>query len=547
MVKEQAYYDKGYKKAISDTHAWRTVDNAVSYVIPYVKPDFKVLDVGSGPGTITVDFGVNYLTEGGSIIGVEPTQEVLDAAEAYKKKYATEQDKNVDNVFFQKGSIYELPFEDNTFDLVHAHQVTLHLEDPVAGLKELRRVTKPGGYVCVKDGDMETSVVYPEKYQLLRDFLVLKAKSSGYTDSQAGRKLRSRAIEAGYVPSNIKLTMSNWILGNDQRIKGLYRDMIVTRAKSGGEQIYPDDPEKDEQVKAQFVELLNEFTDDETSLQVNSNQAYYGKGYKKVISDTHAWRTVDNAVAYVIPYVKPNFKVLDVGSGPGTITVDFGVNYLTEGGSIIGVEPTQEVIDTAEEYKKKYASENNKNVDNISFQKGSIYKLPFEDNTFDLVHAHQVSLHLQDPVTAFKELKRVAKPGGFVCVKDSDFESRVYYPEKYQTLSDLHIIKANNSGYTDSQAGRKLRGRAIDAGYEPNNIKLSVSTRILGDNLSIKQAFVKRAINRLKTSGEEIYPNDPEKNEQAKAKSIELSTEFMNDESSFQVNLNFEIVYQKTF
>ncbi|RLV89090.1 hypothetical protein JA1_005372 [Spathaspora sp. JA1] len=276
------------------------------------------------------------------------------------------------------------------------------------------------------------------------------------------------------------------------------------------------------------------------------DQAYYGKGYKKVISDTHAWRTVDNAVAYVIPYVKPNFKVLDVGSGPGTITVDFGVNYLTEGGSIIGVEPTQEVIDTAEEYKKKYASENNKNVDNISFQKGSIYKLPFEENTFDLVHAHQVTLHLQDPIAALKELKRVAKPNGFVCVKDIDLEASLVYPEKYQPIQEFYVLKAKTSGYTDSQAGRKLRNRAIDAGYEPEHIKLTMSNWILGNDQKIKKYFTYMLINRVKTSGEEIYPNDPERNEQARAEFIDLVTKFCEDETSIKISSSFEITYQKS-
>ncbi|EGW33710.1 uncharacterized protein SPAPADRAFT_59076 [Spathaspora passalidarum NRRL Y-27907] len=270
MVQEQAYYGKGYKKAISDTHAWRKVDNAAAFVIPVLKPNFKVLDVGSGPGTITVDFADNYLTEGGSIIGVEPTQEVLDTAEAYKKKYAEENNKSLDNVTFQKGSIYELPFEDNTFDLVHAHQVVLHLQDPVSGLKELRRVTKPGGFVCVKDSDLESSVVTPAKYQKLQDYYVIKAKASGYTDSQAGRKLRGRAIEAGYEAASIQTTVSNWVI-TDVYIKKLYYKLITSRVQNAGEELYPGDAEKNQYAKKVFLDLFKEFSDDETSMKVHAN------------------------------------------------------------------------------------------------------------------------------------------------------------------------------------------------------------------------------------------------------------------------------------
>ncbi|EGW33711.1 uncharacterized protein SPAPADRAFT_59079 [Spathaspora passalidarum NRRL Y-27907] len=278
MVKDQAYYANGYNKSISAIHALRTVESNVSYVLDVLKPNFKVLDVGSGPGTITVDFGANYLTEGGSIIGVEPTPEILEDAEAYKKKYSEEHGKNLDNVSFQKGSIYKLPFEDNSFDLVHAHQVFLHLQDPVAGLKELKRVAKQGGFVCVKDGDIESTLIYPEEYEKLRDIYVLKAKNSGYTDPRAGRKLRGRAIEAGYEPANIKTTVSNRVFGDDQDTKKLMGKLLIDRAKNGGEEFYPDDLERSKRVREESIELLTKFTNDITSLDVSSSfQIIYHK------------------------------------------------------------------------------------------------------------------------------------------------------------------------------------------------------------------------------------------------------------------------------
>ncbi|EGW33709.1 putative SAM-dependent methyltransferase [Spathaspora passalidarum NRRL Y-27907] len=271
MVQDQAYYSKGYKKEVSNTHAWRTVDNAVPFIIPVIKPNFKVLDVGCGPGTITVDIGANYLTEGGSVIGVEPTQQVLDSAEAHKKKYAEEHNKNLDNILFQTGSIYELPFEDNTFDLVHAHQVVVHLQDPIAGLKELRRVTKPGGFVCVKDSDLESSIVYPEEYQLIQDYYVTKAKSSGCTDPKAGRRLRWKAIQAGYESGNIKTSVSNWLLGDDPNMKHRLNSLIIPRAESGADDLYPDDLEKSKKARSEYIELLKKFADDENASRVVTN------------------------------------------------------------------------------------------------------------------------------------------------------------------------------------------------------------------------------------------------------------------------------------
>ena len=67
-------------------------------------------------------------------------------------------------------------------------------------------------------------------------------------------------------------------------------------------------------------------------------------------------------------------------------------------------------------------------VQNVEFVAGNIYDLDFEDETFDVVHAHQVLQHLTDPVAALREMRRVAKPGGIVAVRDADFHGMSWYP-----------------------------------------------------------------------------------------------------------------------
>src|SRR5206468_8507486 len=57
------------------------------------------------------------------------------------------------NVPIDTGDDYSLAFPGGTFDLVHAHQVLQHLTDPVAALREMRRVCRPGGVVAARDGD----------------------------------------------------------------------------------------------------------------------------------------------------------------------------------------------------------------------------------------------------------------------------------------------------------------------------------------------------------------------------------------------------------
>ena len=291
----------------------------------------------------------------------------------------------------------------------------------------------------------------------------------------------------------------------------------------------------------------------------NNHQVYYSKGFEKSISDTHSWRTVENSAKYVIPLIKPNFKILDVGCGPGSITIDFAKNYLSSpetnnnngsgsgsgsggGGSIIGIEPTQELIDIANENKSKLVPE----LTNISFQIGSIYELPFDDDSFDLVHAHQVIIHLQNPIEALKELKRVTKPGGFICIRDADLESSIVSPvEKYESLREFYVIKAKNAISTDTKAGRKLRNKALEAGYESKNLKTFSSSWLLADDLQIKKSWANATINRIKSDVEKLNVNDPMKNKQMNEKFIKLWQEWLEDETSLFTMIHFEIIYQK--
>jgi hypothetical protein len=51
----RATYTHGHHESVLRSHAWRTVENSAAYLVPHLRPGLSLLDVGSGPGTITVD------------------------------------------------------------------------------------------------------------------------------------------------------------------------------------------------------------------------------------------------------------------------------------------------------------------------------------------------------------------------------------------------------------------------------------------------------------------------------------------------------------
>src|ERR1019366_7351454 len=104
-------------------------------------PDSHVLDVGCGPGTITADLAsrVTHVT------AVEHTSAALDLARAEMA--------GLTNVSYVVTDAHALDLPDDSFDVVHAHQVMQHVGDPVQALREMRRVCKPGGLGAVRDSD----------------------------------------------------------------------------------------------------------------------------------------------------------------------------------------------------------------------------------------------------------------------------------------------------------------------------------------------------------------------------------------------------------
>src|SRR5690242_20048337 len=182
----------------------------------------------------------------------------------------------------------------------------------------------------------------------------------------------------------------------------------------------------------------------------------YTHGHHDSVLKSHRWRTAENSAGYLLPYLRSGLSLLDVGCGPGTITVDLGRRVAP--GSVIGVDRERAVI--AEATRLREAG----NLGNVQFKPGDVYSLEFDDQSFDVVHAHLVLQHLTDPVAALVEMRRVVRQGGIVAVRDSDYGGFVWAPtdpllDRWMQL--YHDVCRRNGADADAgQIGRaSCRGR----------------------------------------------------------------------------------------
>jgi ubiquinone/menaquinone biosynthesis C-methylase UbiE len=201
--KETATYTHTHHPSAVGDHARRGAADSAGFLIPHIKPDFQILDIGCGPGTISIDLA--NLVPQGKLVGVDAVEAVLEQARKNAEARGTT------NIDFKPADANDLPFEDNTFDVVFCHQVLQHVGSPSGILKEMARVAKPGGIVAAREASYGSFAWYPEP-PLIDRWLQLYtqvARANG-GEPNAGKYLFKWARDAGFAAKDIEATWDTW-------------------------------------------------------------------------------------------------------------------------------------------------------------------------------------------------------------------------------------------------------------------------------------------------------------------------------------------------
>jgi SAM-dependent methyltransferase len=209
-------YTHGHHEAVLRSHRWRTAENSAGYLLPHLRPGLDLLDVGCGPGTITIELA--ELVAPGRVLGLDASAEVVEQAQALGDR----------RVEFTVGDVYALDVPDASFDVVHAHQVLQHLTDPVAAVAEAARVLRPDGVLGVRDSDY-AAFFWSPRNDLLDRWLELyhQVTARNRAEADAGRYLPAWLRAGGF--DDLTVTSSNWTFADaDSRAwwGGLWADRI---------------------------------------------------------------------------------------------------------------------------------------------------------------------------------------------------------------------------------------------------------------------------------------------------------------------------------
>jgi ubiquinone/menaquinone biosynthesis C-methylase UbiE len=137
----------------------------------------SILDIGCGLGDTTLM--LNECFPNSTITGLDGDTSLVEVAIGKKKTVYP-------NLDFVCADALRLPFDDNSFDFVFTRYCLHHLTSALDGLKEMKRVCKPGGIVFANEPDINNIISYPESwaYQKHKEYLNLLV-----ADALLGRKL----------------------------------------------------------------------------------------------------------------------------------------------------------------------------------------------------------------------------------------------------------------------------------------------------------------------------------------------------------------------
>ncbi|KAL1862580.1 hypothetical protein Daus18300_008540 [Diaporthe australafricana] len=222
-----------------------------------------------------------------------------------------------------------------------------------------------------------------------------------------------------------------------------------------------------------------------------SDGSGYKLGYSKAATSSHASRTIYTDAAFAIPHIKPHHRVLDVGSGPGTITIGFATLVDgTKGGSVVGIDTGEEVVTSA----SQLANEHSLGKDVIRFTQGDILEgLPFDDESFDVVFTSQTMTHLAPapdmPVKALKEMRRVLKKDGFLAARDAASLTFSPFREDLQRkLTDrmYAVVGTNEPCGLHMQEYLRAAGWDLDSGIASDKVIIGGGSTIVTGKDKVK-------------------------------------------------------------
>ena len=178
------------------------------------------LDVGCGPG-IDIAEMARLMPDGARVSGVDISETMI--AEARRRTAGLGA-----RVSLRTGDAADLPYPDQAFDACRAATVLQHVEDPARVVREMARVTRPGGRVGVLEFDQETTFIDHPDTETTR--IILSTFADAMVNGHIGRELPRLLRAAGLTDVSVTPGVN---LANPQFFRAVFHGHVASLQDRG--------------------------------------------------------------------------------------------------------------------------------------------------------------------------------------------------------------------------------------------------------------------------------------------------------------------------